>query len=113
MKKVVAERLQCARKTLGFTQDYVANKLGISRSKVINIEKGEAKVDLDLLNKFSNFYGYSLEYFICENINNNEELSFAFRTEDITEKESEILAWGNKILNNVKMLNEIIEEANI
>ncbi|WP_349818176.1 MULTISPECIES: helix-turn-helix domain-containing protein [Clostridium] len=113
MKKEVAEKLQSARKTLGFTQDYVANKLGISRIKIINIEKGEAKVDIELLNKFSSLYGYSLEYFICDNTNKSEDISFAFRSEGITEKESEILAWGNKILSNVKMLNEIIKEANI
>lgn len=113
MIKGVGERLQKARKTLGFTQEYVANKLNINRNKIINIEKGTAKVDLELLNQFSNFYGYSIEYFINKNLKTEEEINFAFRTVDITDKESEILAWGNKILNNVKMLNEIIEEADI
>ena len=113
MKKGVADKLQNARNMLGFTQEYVANKLNISRSKIINIEKGEAKIDLDLLNKFSNFYGYSLEYFINNNEDQDSEVSFAFRTEGIRETESEILAWGNRILSNVKMLHEIIEEANI
>ncbi|WP_300381221.1 helix-turn-helix transcriptional regulator [Clostridium sp.] len=114
MKKIIGEKLQFARKTIGFTQEYVANKLMISRGKVIKIEKGEIEVDLSLLNSFSNLYGYSLDYFInFKEENEDETLSFAFRAAEITEQESEILAWGNKILTNIRLLDEIIEEANI
>lgn len=112
MNKLIGEKLQVARKTIGFTQEYVANRLGVSRGKIIKIEKGDVEVDLSTLSRLADIYGYSLEYFVDFKENDTDQsLSFAFRSVEITEQEAEILAWGNKILTNIRALDEIIEEA--
>lgn len=108
----IGVKLQKARKELGFTQEYVANKLGIGRGKLINIEKGD-NIDLSLLEKFSRLYGYTLDYFVSTESTEDIDLSFAFRAVDLSEEESEILAWGNRILNNITNLDEIIKEGTI
>lgn len=108
----IGTKLQKARRGLGFTQEYVANKLGISRSKLISIEKG-GNIDLGLLDQFTKLYGYGLEYFVSSKISEDADLSFAFRAVDLSQEESEILAWGNRILNNITNLDEIIKEETI
>jgi Helix-turn-helix. len=55
MLKKMSEKLQQARKSVGLNQSQVADMMGISRSKVINIEKGEVAIDVVLLGKISSF----------------------------------------------------------
>jgi len=54
-------RLQKARTSLNLSQEYVAKRLGISRSAISQIELGKRKVSSKELSIFSNIYGISTE----------------------------------------------------
>lgn len=113
MLKKLGEKLQKARKSVGLNQVQVAETLGISRGTLINIEKGEVRVDVILLGKLANLYGYSLNHFIEGESTEVEDISFAFRAGELTLEDSHIPAWGRGILLNIRTLEEILEEAGL
>lgn len=113
MLKELAKKLQTARKSVGLNQVQVADALRINRNKIIDLEKGETSVDIILLGKLARLYGYSLDYFIDEEIKEDDEVSFAFRATDLTTEDSYIPSWGRRILLNIRNLEDICEEAGI
>ena len=54
--KILGGRLQEARKACGFTQQAVADHLGMARTTLVAIEKGERRVTPDELIKLAAFY---------------------------------------------------------
>lgn len=108
----LAIKLQNARKSVGLSQIQVADRIGISRNKIINIEKGEVAVDVVLLDKLAHLYGHNLLHFIDDDALENEEISFAFRATELIPEDSFVPAWGRRILLNLRTLQEISEEAN-
>jgi len=57
----LGQRLQKARARFGLSQEYVAKKLGISRSAVSQIERGKRKVSSNELNAISIVFGISTD----------------------------------------------------
>lgn len=109
----LAAKLQQARKTAGLNQIQVADSLGIGRNKIINLEKGEGNVDVTLLGRLARLYGYSLSYFLDDEIVDEEPVTFAFRAVEIAPEDAYLPAWGRQILLNVRTLEEICEGAGI
>ena len=71
--KTICEKLREARLKLGFSQDYVANCLGISRSAVTQIEFGNRKVNSDEITNFCKLYHLSADYLLnTENVDTNQ-----------------------------------------
>jgi len=71
--KTICEKLREARLKLGFSQDYVANCLGISRSAVTQIEFGNRKVNSDEITSFCKLYHLSADYLLnTENVDTNQ-----------------------------------------
>ena len=71
--KTIYEKLREARLKLGFSQDYVANCLGISRSAVTQIELGNRKVNSDEITSFCKLYHLSADYLLdTENVDTNQ-----------------------------------------
>ena len=62
----IAKRLKEARLEMNYSQQQVADFIGKKRSQISYYETGARKINLSLLNKFSNIYGKSIEYFIGE-----------------------------------------------
>ena len=62
----LAERLREAREYLGFSQDQVAQHLGISRSALSNIETGQRKVEAVELKRLAALYKRPQTYFTGE-----------------------------------------------
>lgn len=112
MREIIAERLQKARKSVGLTQGKVAQLLGVSRNKIINMEKGEDDYEVTMLEKLSKLYGYSLEYLAGIEEADESESNLAFRAIDpeIDFSDHEILAWSNKIFFNIKALKKLLSE---
>ena len=63
---IVAERLRQAREALGFTQDEVADALGIPRTSVHAIETGKRKVSAVELRRLSRLYRKTAEWLLGE-----------------------------------------------
>ena len=53
--------LEAARRNRGFTQGQVADKIGVSKTTVVNWEKGNTKISYAALTRLSNLYGIPLE----------------------------------------------------
>jgi Zn-dependent peptidase ImmA (M78 family)/transcriptional regulator with XRE-family HTH domain len=55
--KVLGQRLQDSRKTRGLTQESVANELGVARTTITALEKGERRIQPNELVKLARLYG--------------------------------------------------------
>lgn len=62
-RKGLADRLREAREYLGFSQEEVANFLGIARSALSNIENGQRRVEALELKKLAQLYKRPGSYF--------------------------------------------------
>lgn len=62
----LAERLKSAREYLGFSQDQVAQYLGVPRSALSNIETGQRKVEVVELKRLAELYKRPVAYFTGE-----------------------------------------------
>lgn len=81
-------RLKAAREYLGFSQQYVAQKTGIPRSAVSDIERGARKVDSLELRKFSRLYRYSVDNLLGEDSGPESPVqALARRMGDLTEQD--------------------------
>ena len=60
----IGKRLKLARDVFGYTQEYVSDKLGISRQRYCDIENGKRSIPLKELYKFADFYNKSIDYFL-------------------------------------------------
>jgi transcriptional regulator with XRE-family HTH domain len=61
---LLAQRLREAREYVGLSQEDVAVALGISRPAVTHIEAGTRKVEAVELDKLSQLYGKTVQYFL-------------------------------------------------
>jgi transcriptional regulator with XRE-family HTH domain len=59
----LAERLRAAREYVGFSQDQVANYLGVPRSALSNMETGQRRVEAVELKRLATLYKKPLGYF--------------------------------------------------
>ena len=57
----VGQRLKIRRNELGFTQDYVAAELGITRQTMSNWENGRSYPDIERIIRLSELYNLSLD----------------------------------------------------
>lgn len=63
----LGSRLRTVREYLGLSQNYVAERTGIPRSAVSDIERGIRKVDSLELKKLAGLYRRPISYFLDEN----------------------------------------------
>lgn len=67
----IAKRLQVLRKKAGYSQEQVAEMLGISRQAVSKWESGQGKPEIDNIIKLTKIYNVSSDYILL-GIGNNE-----------------------------------------
>ena len=81
----IADRLQKLRKEKGFSQEQLAEELGISRQAVSKWERAEASPDTDNLVELAKLYGISLD----ELLDLDKSASYVKDN-----KEEQIIVWG-------------------
>jgi transcriptional regulator with XRE-family HTH domain len=81
----LATRLREAREYLNLSQQFVADKTGIPRSAVSDIERGVRKVDSLELRKLARLYMYPVGYFLGEEEADDDVRMFARAVTDLTE----------------------------
>ncbi|RAK12553.1 helix-turn-helix protein [Halanaerobium saccharolyticum] len=104
----IAQRLKEARLDMNYSQQEVADLIGKKRSQISYYETGARKINLSLLNKFSNLYGKSIEYFIGESTE-EEQLEIAHRSTDIKQDDLEKIEWAKNFVNNLYELKNMQE----
>ena len=65
-KKKIGAQLLDLRQKRGWTQDYVAERVGVNRSTISNIERGTRSHPLETLRKFCDVYSVEVSYFSIE-----------------------------------------------
>lgn len=65
MHRQLGDRLAELRKDHGYTQDYIAELLKVTRSSVSAYETGTNEPSLENLIKLANLYNVSLDYLCC------------------------------------------------
>ena len=77
--KEIGSKIKERRKSLGITQEYIANALDVNPSHISNIECGRANPSLTALVKIANILHCSVDYFISGeytyNIDKEKEIS--------------------------------------
>lgn len=66
--KQIGKQIKIARITVGVTQEYLAEKLGISSVHISNIERGTTKVGLAVIVGISKILGVSLDVLLCNEV---------------------------------------------
>ena len=81
----LAKRLRGVREYLNLSQQFVADKTGIPRSAVSDIERGARKVDSLELRKLARLYMYPVGYFLGEEEAGDDVRMLARAVTDLTE----------------------------
>jgi len=103
----IGRRLKKAREAAGLTQEQVSIGTGIQREMISYYENGKRQMDVATIQQLANFYGYSCNYFI-EGID-EPEVKFAFRANEIDERDLETIGWLNTLVNNLYQMNRLAE----
>ncbi len=105
MDKIIARNIKKLREAARYTQDEVAQTLGITRSAYSNYESGEREVPYDIIEKASDFFGCDMTMLFEENDNVDAMiLASAFRLDGMTaEDASEIVCFKDIVKSYLKM----------
>lgn len=88
MNLETAERLMKLRKQKGYSQEELADKLGISRQAVSKWERAEASPDTDNLIELAKLYGVSLDELLGINTNKEEKTEEKAKEEKTKEEKT-------------------------
>ena len=105
MNKTIARNLKKLRETARYTQDEVAQALGVTRSAYSNYESGDREVPYDVIENVSDFFGCDMTMLFEENENVDAMiLASAFHIDGITQEDAaEIRRFKDIVKSYLKM----------
>lgn len=105
MSNTIATNLKKLREAARYTQDEVAQALGITRSAYSNYESGERDAPYDVLEKVSDLFGCDMYVLFEENENADAMiLASAFRLDGLTDEDAdEIVRFKDIVKSYLKM----------
>lgn len=109
MNNIVGNNIRTLRENAGFTQTNLATFLGVDQSMISKIEKGERIFSVSMIEKLATLFGVNVEQLESYPITASK-LSFAFRGNDVTASEMEVISAINKIALNLEFMRNILEE---
>ncbi len=98
-------RLKQLRKESKITQEQLAKYLDVDQSMVTKIENGTRSLNVTLIDKLCNLFGCSEAYLMGDD-DTYIPLNFAFRSNGIQTEDLESIATVNKIVMNIRFMNE-------
>jgi len=110
MLELIGKKLQEARKKLGLTQLQVAKLIGINKVQLSYYETATREINLNILEKLANLYGYKIDYFISGNEIKEPEIQIAFRGKNLCNEDLETITWAKIFLNNLCEINDLDRE---
>lgn len=104
-KMVVGRNLKALREANGYTQEQVANFLGIGRSAYANYEAGERETPMEVMERASELFGCELALLFDEDEQAVKNMLIcAFRADNLSVNDmKEVAAFKNIVLNYMKM----------
>lgn len=110
-REVVAINLKCLREASGFTQDKLAEFLGVGRSAYSNYESGDREAPLDVLEKLADLYGCDLASLYDENGDVLKMmLATAFRVDNLAPEDMEQLAAFKRVVKNYLKMDMLLKK---
>ena len=107
---IVQNNIRAIRKKLGYTQETVADVLGIARTTYTEYETKDIDIPFSTLEKLSDFFGVELVSFFSENEEQlNDALVCAFRTEGVSIDDLRKIAKFKSIVKNYIKMRRIEE----
>ena len=105
MSNTIATNLKKLREAARYTQDEVAQALGITRSAYSNYESGQREAPYDVLEKVSDLFGCDMYVLFEENENADAMiLASAFRLDGLTDEDAdEIVRFKDIVKSYLKM----------
>ena len=105
--KKIGERLKKLRNYMGLTQEQVATIISVGRDAIIRIEKGERKINLQELIKFSKLYNISIDELVCDEYKiNSSDVAFARGFNELSENDKKEIISLIEIKNKIKENNK-------
>lgn len=105
MDNIIARNLKKLREVARYTQEDVANAIGVTRSAYSNYESGEREVPYDVIEKASDFFGCDMTLLFEENEDTDAMiLASAFRLDGIAPEDApEIMRFKDIVKSYLKM----------
>lgn len=108
METTIGLIIKGLREKYGYTQERVADFLGIKREMISFYENGEREVPVEVLESLSNLFGVELEAFFVDDVNEAvAQVAFAFRKDDLSASDMEHLAAFGKIVKNYLKIKKL------
>jgi transcriptional regulator with XRE-family HTH domain len=93
------------REKLGYSQEALAGYLGLKREMISYYETGSRETPLEILEKLATLFGVELDVFFSEHPEDvMAEFAFAFRADNLDEKDLEAIAGFKKIVLNYQRM---------
>ena len=105
----VGMKLRDARERMGLTQEQVARLLGVKRSEVSYYETGRRPISLGKLARLATLYGYPVDYFLRPDAAGAGEVAVAFRAQDLSDEDLEIVAWAKGLIADIAELDAALK----
>lgn len=105
----IGNRLKQLRESKKLSLYDLAQYLETSSDFVSQLENGEKKLTLTILNKLSALYCCDKAYLLCKS-NDYSSVNFAFRSDNLSIEDLNCVASLNKLLLNIRLLNKINSE---
>ena len=102
----INKNIKAIRKKLGYTQQTVADVIGVARSTYAEYETKDINIPFEVLDKLSDFFGVEMTYFFAEDEKElNDSLVCAFRTTGFSKDDLKKVTRFKAIVKNyIKML---------
>ena len=99
--ETVGQNIRQFRGRFGFTQDSVADFLGISREQISYYETGSRTVPTDHLQKLADLFGIdAYDLLETDSTQHQVNMALAFRAEDLTAEDLTSIAAFRRVVNN-------------
>ncbi|MCF8296067.1 MAG: helix-turn-helix domain-containing protein [Saprospiraceae bacterium] len=104
--KIIGNNLKAIRQQLGFSQESIAEYLGIPREMISYFENNQRDISIEQIEKLANLFGVDEEYFLEDNNSIIEsDLAFAFRSNSSMSSDSlKKVALFKKIVKNYVLM---------
>ncbi|MBQ6945127.1 MAG: helix-turn-helix transcriptional regulator [Ruminococcus sp.] len=91
-------RIQNQRKKLGYTQQYVYDKMNISQNHYSRIENGHSGLSFENLLKISEILNISTDYILTGNVNNTSCPDFVMEYSELTDNQKKFIIEQIKLI---------------
>lgn len=105
---LIGEKFKRLRESSNLSQAQIAAYINVDQSLISRYEKNERQLSVDLLEKLSNLFGCSIEYFTSDD-SKYKPLPFALRADNFQAEDLESLAVVNRIALNLRKMEGILK----